>query len=458
MSAITRRQFGQSAAAAWLGSAVGAARILGANDRIRVGFIGLGNRGDQVLDAFLPHKDAEIGAICDIYEPYVGFAARKAGGQPARVRDYRKVLDMKDIDAVVINTPDHWHALQMIHACEAGKDVFVEKPLSLVVAEGRAMVNAARHHKRVVQVGIHRRSSAFVKEACDLVRQGAVGKVTVARSFHVQNEWPKGIGAPPDADPPADLDWDAWLGPAPKRTYNKNRTFYRFRWFYDYSGGQLTNFGVHYMDAIHWALGHDAPLAVTAMGGKVAVEDNREIPDTLEVLWTYPGGTLVTFSQYNATAAPAAKDRRVEIEFRGTKGTLYLYGDGYEIVPDEITANEFPARTPLDREYQRGYRTGAKPLIDPLKRGDGTADTAAHARNFLDCMRSRAACNCDIETGHRSTSATLIANVAHRTRSFLEWDRNAERFTNNQDANKLLSYRYRSPYKLPDQLRTDERA
>jgi predicted dehydrogenase len=167
------------------------------------------------------------------------------------------------------------------------------------------------------------------------------------------------------------------------------------------------------MDAIHWALGHDAPLAVTAMGGKVTIEDNREIPDTFEVLWTYPGGTLVTFSQYNASAAPAARDRRVEIEFRGTKGTLYLFSDGYEIVPDDITPNEFPARTPLDRAYQRGYRVGAKPLIDPVQRGGGRADTAAHARNFLDCVRSRAACNCDIETGHRSTSATLLANVAH---------------------------------------------
>jgi predicted dehydrogenase len=458
MSTITRRQFGKTAAAAWVGTAIGSSRILGANDRIRVGFIGLGNRGDQVLDAFLAHKDAEIVALCDIYQPYVDFAAGKTGGQPARVRDYRRLLEMKDLDAVAINTPDHWHALQMIEACDAGKDVYVEKPLSLVVAEGRAMVNAARRHKRVVQVGIHRRSAAFVKEACDLVREGAVGKITVVRSFHVQNEWPKGIGAPPDENPPADLDWDAWLGPAPKRAYNKNRTFYRFRWFYDYSGGQLTNFGVHYMDAIHWALGHDAPLAVTAMGGKVVLEDNREIPDTLEVLWTYPGGTLVTFSQYNATAAPAAKDRRVEIEFRGTKGTLYLFSDGYEIVPDVITPNEFPARTPVDRQYQRGYLTGAKPLIDPVKRTGGSADTALHARNFLDCVRSRAACHCDIETGHRSTSATLIANAAHKTKAYLEWDRTAERFTNSADANKLLSYRYRAPYKLPDQGRTDERA
>ncbi len=451
MSTVTRRQFGKTAVAAWMGTAAGARRILGANDRVRIGFIGVGNRGDQVLDAFLAHKDAEIVAISDIYEPYVTFAAKKAGGQPACVSDYRKLLDMKDVDAIAVCTPDHWHALQMIHACEAGKDVYVEKPLSLVVSEGRAMVNAARRHNRVVQVGIHRRSSAFVKEAADLVRTGALGRISVARSFHIQNEWPKGIGAPADEKPPAGVDWETWLGPAPKRAYNKNRTFYRFRWFYDYSGGQVTNFGVHYMDMIHWALGHDAPLAVAAMGGKLVVEDNREIPDTLEVLWTYPGGTLVTFSQYNATAAPAARDRRVEIEFRGTKGTLYLFSDGYEIVPDDIAPNEFPARTPLDRQHERGYRTGAKPLIEPSKRTGGNADTAHHARNFLDCVKSRAVCNCDIETGHRSTSATLVANVAYKTKSYLEWDRAAERFSNNTDANKLLSYRYRSPYKLPDQ-------
>src|SRR5215208_2981357 len=363
MTTVNRRQFGKAAAAACAATALGSGRVLGANDRIRVGFIGVGNRGDQVLDAFLRHDDAEIAAICDIYEPYVDFAVRKAGGHASRFSDYWRLLDMKDLDAVVIATPDHWHALQMIDACAAGKDVYVEKPLSLVVGEGRAMVNAARRYNRVVQVGIHRRSSAFVKDAADLVRSGAIGRISAARSFHIQNEWPKGIGAPPDGPPPPDVNWDAWLGPAPERAYNKNRTFYRFRWFQDYSGGQVTNFGVHYMDAIQWALGHDAPTAVTAMGGKLAIEDNREIPDTLEVLWTYPNGTLVTFSQYNATAAPPARDGRVEIEFRGTKGTLFLYSDGYEVVPDEITPNEFPARTPVDRPYERRYRAGAKAII-----------------------------------------------------------------------------------------------
>ncbi|HEY7509559.1 MAG TPA: Gfo/Idh/MocA family oxidoreductase, partial [Vicinamibacteria bacterium] len=307
---------------------------------------------------------------------------------------------------------------------------------------------AAQRNQRVVQVGLQRRSSKFTREAADLVRGGAIGKVTVVRSFHIQNEWPKGIDNPPDEAPPADLDWEAWLGPAPKKPYNKNRTFYRFRWFRDYSGGQLTNFGVHYMDVIQWALGHDAPLAVTAMGGKFAVEDNRDVPDTLEVLWTYPGGTLVTFSQYNASAAPAALNR-AEIEFRGTKGTLYLRGNGYDVVPDDVTPNAFPARTPVDRTVERGWRAGAKPLI-AARSGSGQVDTADHARNFLDCVKSRAACNCDIETGHRSTSATLLGNVAHDAKAYLEWDRAAERFTNDDRANKRLSYTYRPPYKLPE--------
>ncbi len=161
---------------------------------------------------------------------------RKLAALQKQFKDYRRLLDTPDLDAVAICTPDHWHALQTIHACEAGKDVYCEKPLSRCVAEGRRMVEAVRKHQRVSQVGIHRRSVAVCQEAVDFVRQGGLGKVTAARAFHIQNEWPGGIGNPPDEDPPADFDWDAWLGPAPMRRYNKNRTYYRFRWFYDYSG------------------------------------------------------------------------------------------------------------------------------------------------------------------------------------------------------------------------------
>jgi len=447
MSQLTRRQFAKTMAAAGAATALSRMRVLGANDRVRLGFIGLGNRGDQVLDGFLVHKDAEVVAICDLWQPYLDFAAKKIGSSPKQSKEYRKLLDMKDVDAVVICTPDHWHAVQTIHACQAGKDVYVEKPLSLRVAEGRKMVEAARRHSRITQVGINRRSSPFCKEAADFIRGGGLGKITAARSFHIQNEWPKGIGNPPDEEPPAGLDWDAWLGPAPKVPYNRNRAFYRFRWFYDYSGGQVTNYGAHFIDFIHWALGEDTPLAVTAMGAKLALDDNREIPDTLEVLWTYPRGTLVTFSQFNANAAPADR-RHGNLEFRGTKGTLYLTYTGYDVVPEEINEKVFPALTPLDRSLSRDYESDRKPVIQPRK-VEGEDSTPLHARNFLDCIRSRQPCTCDLETGHRSTSATLIANIAHKTKSYLEWDGKAERFTNNPAANKYLSYEYRSPYKLP---------
>jgi predicted dehydrogenase len=348
---------------------------------------------------------------------------------------------------VVIVTPDHWHALMCMEACAAGKDVYVEKPLSLAVAEGRAMVKAARDHKRVVQCGIQRMSSKVCQEAAEVVRSGAIGKVTVVRCFHVQNEWPKGIGNPPDGDPPADFDWDAWTGPAPLKRYNKNKTFYRFRWFYDFSGGQLTNFGVHYLAQIHSSLGVEAPKSVVAVGGKFANYDNREVPDTMEVLWHYPNDTLVTFSQYNATGAPPA-GRPCEIEFRGTKGTMYFRTNGYEIVPEMITPNEFAARNPTNRALEKGWRTGAKAQIE-AKKVDGSIRDADHARNFLDCVKSRKAPTCDVEYGHRCTTAALIGNIAHRSKLYLEWDAKAERFTNNQAANKSLSYEYRKGYKLP---------
>ncbi len=293
-----------------------------------------------------------------------------------------------------------------------------------------------------------RRSDPFCREAAELIRKGGIGQVTAARAFHVQNEFPKGIGNPPNGEPPADFDWEAWLGPAPKVPYNKNRTFYRFRWFYDYSGGQLTNFGVHYIDMIHWALGQDAPLAVTAMGGKYAIKDNREVPDTLEVLWTYPGNTLVSFTQINTNAASTAQPR-AEIVFHGTLGTLYLYGGGYEVVPDALPQVEFPARSPIARAEEKKWREGRKAEIEGVKKSGGKDRTDLHARNFLDCVRSRKKCNCDIEIGHRDTTAPLIGNIAHKMKAYLEWDAKAEQFTNNQTANKFLKYDYRKPYELP---------
>lgn len=443
MNDLTRRDFTR---AAGMASALGYSRVLGANDRVRIGYIGLGNRGDQMHDAFLEHGDNVTVAVCDLRDDYMDFAVKKSRANPKKYKDYRKLLEDKDVDAVVISTPDHWHALMFIDACNAGKDVYVEKPLSLTVVEGRKMVEVAERTKRVVQVGIHRRSSPFLKEAADFVRSGGIGQVTVAKGYHIRNEGPHGIGNLPDEPPPSEWEWDQWLGPAPKVPFNKNRTYYRFRWFYHYSGGQLTNFGVHYVDMLRWCLGQDSPRAVTAVGGKYAVKDNREIPDTLEVLWELDSPALMVFSQYNANAAPGNLQDS-ELELRGTKGTIYIHSNRWEVVPEKITEKLVPARTPLDRVTERSYYPSMKPAMEP-KSAKGSQDTAFHARDFLDCVKSRAKCNCDILTGHLSTAATLIGNIAHKTRSYLEWDGKTERFTNNEAANRFLHYKYRAPYKL----------
>jgi predicted dehydrogenase len=441
---LTRRAFAASAATL---TAASYARAAGANDRVRLGFIGVGNRGDQLIDAFLPHKDCEITAVCDVYAPYLPAANAKAGGKAEELKDYRKLLDLKTVDAAVIGTPDHWHALQFVDACKAGKDVYVEKPLSLTIGEGRRMCQAAAETNRITQVGLHRRSTPYVMELVKLIRSGAIGKVTLAKSYMHRNESPMGIGNPADGDPPEGLDWDLWLGPAPKVPFNRNRALYKFRWFSPYSGGQLTNMGTHYLDVIQWALGQDAPKGVACLGGKFAVADNRDIPDTLEAVWEYDG-CLATFTQVNANGA-GANARGWNLEFRGTLGTLLVSeaNQGFEILPEGVRLEELPARGPLDRAGQSRQERAVK-KGGPAKQVPGVSDTADHARNFLDAVKSRKPANCPVETGHRSTTATLLAKLALERRRYLEWDAAAERVTNDEAANRRLSYAYREPWKL----------
>jgi predicted dehydrogenase len=448
MNRMNRRAFTRKAASLGaLATLAPAARALGSNDRVRLGVIGVGNRGDQLLDAFLVHKDVEVAALCDVYEPYLQAAGRKVGGQPRLHHDFRHLLDGKDLDAVVVATPDHWHALQFVAACQAGKDVYVEKPLSLTIAEGRKMVDVAEATKRVTQVGLHRRSTPFIQEAARLIRNGALGRVTVAKCYHLRNESPQGIGSPADSAPPPGLDWDLWLGPAPKVPYNRNRCLYKFRWFSDYSGGQLTNFGTHYLDVIQWALGQEAPRGVFAAGGKYAVADNRDIPDTLEVIWEYPGPTLVTFSQYNANSSPGNL-RGTELEFRGTKGTLLVQeGLGFVVLPEQVRTEELPALSPLLRNENARQARATRPAREPLE-VKGVSRTEDHTRNFLDCVKSRLPCNCPVAIGHRSTSATLLGKMALRQGRYLTWDARSERVTNDEAANRLLSYDYRAPWRL----------
>ena len=456
----TRRKFLKNSALAatsvTLGlNTIGASTIksaYGANEKIRVGFIGIGNRGTQLLGDFLTQDDVDVAAFCDVYEPYLmrdyskvdkklidSLGSRipkmkeKLSSDIARYKDFRQLLERKDIDAVVIATPDHWHAIQTIMACQAGKDVYVEKPLSVTVVEGRKMVEAAKQYNRVIQVGLHRRSSQGYMQIAKDVQSGKIGKVTVARAYRVSNMYPNGIGRFADTQPPEGLDWDMWLGPRSMRSYKDNIPLYKFRWWQSYSS-QMANWGVHYCDAIRWVLGEEAPVSISAHGGRFAVDDDRTIPDTMEVIFEMASGVLIIFGQYEASdGSPLASG---EIEFRGTLGNLYpgSEGKGYKIIPS--TPGQFQEKkSPLKPEEQQGG-------------GGSTNLTAQHIRNFLDCVKTRKPTNCDMETGHRSTTFALLANIALATKSRIEWDPKNELIINNKQANKLLHYEYRKPWKL----------
>ena len=419
------------------------------SDRVRVAFIGVGNRGDQLLDAFAAQADVEIAALCDVYEPYLrrepsaiheryramGRVPRMkvpiAGSVP-RERDFRRLLDRKDIGAICIATPDHWHAVQAIQAMDAGKDVYVEKPLTITLAEGRRMVEAQRRTGRVVQVGLNRRGAPVYQKLVPLVQGGLIGKVTMARAYRVSDMHPRGIGRLRPEEPPPGFDWDLWLGPRAFRPYQYNIAPYLFRWWKDYSS-QMGNWGVHYMDVIRWLIGERAPVAVSAHGGRFAVDDDRTIPDTMEVTFELGSGALVVFGIYEAGGAdPVAGG---EIELVGTKGTLVASEDGYVVRP---------ARPGQFQDW--------KALVEPQEEkeagGESSDSTARLVRNFLDCAKARSTPWCPLEEGHRSTSFAHLANIALETRSRLEWDPEAERVRGNPAANALLRYEYRKPWTL----------
>ncbi len=449
---LSRRKFLKSSVAAGVAApaVLRAGPGVAANDRIRLGFIGVGNRGSQLLTACMGMPDFEIGAICDVYEPYrtrdfskvdEGWARALGGRIPRmdedlpddvpRYKDFRRVLDQKDIDAVVIASPDHWHALQSILACDAGKDVYVEKPLSLTVREGRRMVEAARRHKRVVQVGLQRRSSKTYHKLKTLIDAGDIGKVTVARAYRISNMAPDGIGRAVASEPPPGFDWDLWLGPRPWRPFRENIAPYKFRWWQEYSS-QMANWGVHYFDTIRWLLDEEAPVSISAHGGKFAVDDDRTVPDTAEVTFQFASGRLLVFGQYEASSGSAVDGG--EIELRGTKGNVYCSQGSYRI--EHARPGQFQnwmARDPLEGS--------------PAVEGGRRDATALHLENFLECLRSRQSCQCDLETGHRSNTFALLANISLETGSRITWDPKKERILDPEEANDLLDVEYRAPWK-----------
>jgi predicted dehydrogenase len=444
---ISRRRFIETGVLAAAAAGLGARRVAAASDKVRVGFIGIGNRGDQLLDGFAKQPDVEIAALCDVYEPYLQRDAAaihpryKAMGRVPRMRtpvaasvprarDFRRLLERPDIDAVCIATPDHWHAVQAILAMQAGKDVYVEKPLTVTLVEGRKVVDAQRRTGRVVQVGLNRRGSPVYQELLPLVHDGLIGRVTMARAYRIDNMHPNGIGRMKPEDPPPGFDWDMWLGPRAFRPYQYNIAPYCFRWWKDYSS-QMGNWGVHYMDVIRWLIGEQAPVAISAHGRRVIVDDDRTIPDTMEATFEMPGGAIITFGIYEGGGGtPIAGG---EIELVGTKGTLVANEDGWAVRPSR--AGQFQTW---------------KSLVEPkdVKTPDAEDSTERLIRNFVDCVKSRATPWCPLEEGHRSTSFAHLANIALESASRLAWDAKAEQAAGNAAANALLHYEYRKPWTL----------
>lgn len=393
------------------------ARAFGANERVVTGHIGVGGQGKANLNAFLGTKQVSPAFVCDVDSERSAQAAdivTKAGQKAEIVGDYRKILDRKDVDAVVISTPDHWHAPITIAACQAGKDVYCEKPLTLSIAEGRLMVNAAREHKRMVQTGSQQRSGKEFRQACELVRNGAIGKV---HTVLVGIPKPNHPGMPiPDSDPPSNLDYNRWLGPAPQRPYNKNRVHYNFRFFRDYSGGQMTNFGAHHLDIAQWGLGVDGLGPVSTEGtGTFHPEKWHEVTETCRVTHTYADGAKVILGQQQ-------KDIPDGCTFLGEKGKIYVTRGKITSDPAEIL------QTPTDSLKIR------------LEVSNN------HHVNFLDSLKSRTLPICDVEIGHRSATICHLGNIAIQLGRKLNWDPVKEQFVGDDEASAMVSRPYRAGY------------
>ncbi len=460
----TRREFVTRTGLATVGLALGAPtltaagynRVMGANDKVRMGFIGIGNRGSQLLNLFMMQPDMEVVALCDIYEPYLLRDRSKVDprylkdmpGQipqmgenfpkkPVLYNDYRKLLADKNIDAVCIATPDHWHAIITIDAIKAGKDVYCEKPLTNTLVEGRKMVNAWKASDRVVAVGLNRRGNIVFQQLAKDLPAGKIGKISTGSAARISNMYPDGIGKMKPEQPPKDFNWDMWLGPRAYRPYQYNIAPYKFRWWSDYSS-QMGNWGVHYMDAIRWLMGETAPTSITSHGGKFVIDHDADIADTMHVTFEFASKKLITFSIYEGSSRVLYPYG--ELEIRGTKGNIYADERGYRIIP--ATKGQFQTwNKPMEAEE---FNNPNKELGD----GSSSDSTSGLIRNFLDCIKSRKIPFCSLEEGHRSTSFAHLANISLKVRDRLEWDAVNERFTNNEKANELLSYEYRKPWKL----------
>jgi predicted dehydrogenase len=371
--------------------------------------------------------DVNVAGICDVDETHANRAAglveKQRGAAPPVYGDFRKLLERKDVDAVMIATPDHWHALTTILACDAGKDVFVEKPLCHSIAEGRRMVEAVRRKKRITQLGNHIHNDfPNYRRVVELIRSRQLGNVD--RVYCWMRAGQRGMGNPPDGTPPKELNYDFWLGPAPKRAYNPNRSHGSFRQFWDYSGGVFIDFWCHISDVVYWALDLKAPKSVSAAGArKVSGEDNGETPNFLDVLYEFPNGPNMSW-HILPKGIPGFDTFDRGCVFQCAEATVFVRYESYEV-------------------YVKGKR-----IADFQPPPQTIPNSPGHIREFLDSIKSRELTTCNIEYAHRLTKGGLLGNLAFRTGRRLYWDDEKERIVGDPKAQQLVTRQYRKPWKL----------
>jgi len=403
-----------------------------ANEKITLGFVGVAGRGTHLLkDRFLRHGDVEVAAVCDVYEPHRDAAVALTGGKAKAYKDFRALLDRNDLDAIVCATPPHWHPLVTIMACEAGKDVYCEKPMCFTPAEGQAMVKAARANHRITQVGTQIHATENYHHVVDIVRSGILGKISKIHCVLALNEAPNGIGKQPNAEPPANLDWDLWCGPAPLIPYNE--TVFsggRHRYVKALIGSWIHEMGPHIVDLPIWAMNAPQPKSVVAMGGKYATDDISTIPDTFGVLWDY-GDFMLEWTNLCASSHG--------LQFHGGKGITRRLGTSFHGTNATLTADYSTMEIIAEGERLAGTD------IPPRKE----RDWPEHDREFLDCVKSRALPSCDVGYHYNVHVALNLGNIAFDAGRMLNWDAEAGAFVGDAATQALAMPNYRAPWALP---------
>lgn len=437
----TRRRFLATSSAIALTAAEYAGAADKPNERVRVAIMGARIRGKFHLSAFGQQANAVVTHLIDPDSNLIPDAMKSAVKhltvQPAYEADVRKVLALKDVDALVVAAPDHWHALATVWACQAGKHVYCEKPASHNLIEGRRMVEAARKHKRVVQIGTQRRSAKHVIAAREFVAAGKLGKVPFARAWIAGNR--PSIGKSKPGEVPKGVDFDLWRGPAPMVPFHANRFHYNWHWFWDMGTGELGNNGIHGLDVARYVLGLDGPTRITSAGGKHFYDDDQQTPDTQVAAFDFPGCTLVWEHRIWSRNDADLEGESFGISLHGEKGTMIFDGKGWHVRGANPPAKAAPKGDPKPAE---------KPPEVPSEKAVGGFDIA-HVKNFLDAIRGDAKLTADVEEGHKSTRLCHLGNIAHRVGRVLTFDPKTETIAGDPAATALLGREYRTGFELP---------